>query len=65
MKIPKFQKGAATYICAMCGKRTRAIDTMTAYEVFELCKICYDALEAENQASDQASSTESDTRRTL
>ena len=50
--ISKFQKGTSTYICTMCNKLTRAISTMTTYEVFELCAVCYEALEADNQAAD-------------
>ena len=44
----------ATYICTSCKKQTKAAGTMTMLELVELCAVCYEALEVDNQAVDAA-----------
>ena len=44
----------ATYICTSCKKQTKAADTMSMLELVELCAECYEELEADIQAVEEA-----------
>jgi len=49
-KHNRFEKGSGVYVCACCGKKTRATDQDSAG--VGLCHLCYEVAGFENMHSD-------------